>query len=140
MKYLLDTCVISELTKLIPNNNVIRWLKNIPSDSLFISVITIGEIRKGLTKLKESEKKQRLTAWLDALLRQYSERILLIDLNIADNWGTIQGNAEKSGKPMSSVDSLLAATADTHNLIVATRNESDFEAGNVPIINPWKIT
>jgi predicted nucleic acid-binding protein len=140
VKYLLDTCVISELTKPIPNNNVIRWLKNIQSDSLFISVITIGEIRKGLTKLKESEKKQRLTEWLDALLRQYSERILPVDLDIAQNWGIIQGNTEKTGKPMSSVDSMLAATAYTHNLTVVTRNEKDFEAGNVLMINPWKMT
>jgi predicted nucleic acid-binding protein len=137
VKYLLDTCVISELTKPAPNQKVIGWLNGVPSDSLFISVITVGEIRKGLTKLKPSEKKRRLTEWLNTLLRRYSERILAVDLTIAENWGMIQGDAEKAGKPMASVDSLLAATAYTLNMTLVTRNERDFIQGPAPVINPW---
>ncbi len=139
MRYLLDTCLISELSKSVPNQKIIEWLKKIPSDSLFLSVITIGEIRKGLSKLQSSEKKERLTDWLDTLLKLYRKRILSIDLRIAEKWGLLQGNAEKIGKPMSSVDSLLAATAIVNNLTLVTRNESDFEVGEVPIINPWKL-
>ncbi|OQX01618.1 MAG: VapC toxin family PIN domain ribonuclease [Desulfobacteraceae bacterium IS3] len=139
MRYLLDTCLISELSKSVPNQKVIEWLKKISSDSLFLSVITIGEIRKGLSKLQSSEKKERLTDWLDTLLKLYRKRILSIDLRIAEKWGLLQGNAEKIGKPMSSVDSLLAATAIVNNLTLVTRNESDFEVGEVPIINPWKL-
>jgi len=139
VRYLLDTCLISELSKSVPNQKVIEWLKKISSDSLFLSVITIGEIRKGLSKLQSSEKKERLTDWLDTLLKLYRKRILSIDLRIAEKWGLLQGNAEKIGKPMSSVDSLLAATAIVNNLTLVTRNESDFEVGEVPIINPWKL-
>jgi len=139
VRYLLDTCLISELSKSVPNQKIIEWLKKIPSDSLFLSVITIGEIRKGLSKLQSSEKKERLTDWLDTLLKLYRKRILSIDLRIAEKWGLLQGNAEKIGKPMSSVDSLLAATAIVNNLTLVTRNESDFEVGEVPIINPWKL-
>ncbi|MBF0100074.1 MAG: type II toxin-antitoxin system VapC family toxin [Desulfobacterales bacterium] len=138
MKYLLDTCLISELSKPIPNENVIDWLRKIPSESLFISVITIGEIRKGLSKLQTSEKKGRLTDWLNTLLKLYIERILPVDLSIAEKWGILQGNAEKIGKPMPSVDSLIAATAYIHNLILVTRNENDFENGEIPIVNPWR--
>jgi predicted nucleic acid-binding protein len=104
-----------------------------------LCVITIGEVRKGLTKLPDSKKKERLTLWLDTLLIEYRERILSIDLKVCDNWGILQGNAEKAGTRMSTIDSLIAATAYTHNLTLATRNENDFAPSNIPIINPWKL-
>ena len=102
-------------------------------------VITIGEVRKGLTKLPDSRKKERLTLWLNTLLIEYSERIFFIDLMVCENWGVIQGNAEKAGTPMSTIDSLIAATAYTHNLTIVSRNENDFTLSNIPIINPWKL-
>jgi len=139
MKYLLDTCVISELVKPTPNRKVVGWLSELPSEALFLCAVTIGEMRKGLTKLPESNKKERLTVWLNTLLAEYKERILPIDLMVCENWGVLQGNAEKAGTPMSSFDGLLAATAYTHNLTLATRNERDFVPGNIPIINPWKL-
>jgi len=139
MKYLLDTCVISELVKPTPNRKVVGWLSELPSEALFLCAVTIGEMRKGLTKLPESNKKERLTVWLNTLLAEYKERILPIDLMVCENWGVLQGNAEKAGTPMSSIDGLLAATAYTHNLTLATRNERDFVPGNIPIINPWKL-
>ena len=139
MKYLLDTCVISELVKPVPNRNVIDWLNDIPSEALFLSVISTGEVRKGLTKIPDSKRKQRLTVWLNTLLEDYKERIFPIDLAIAENWGIIQGNAENAGTPMSSIDGLLAATAYTHNLTLATRNENDFISSKIPIINPWRL-
>jgi predicted nucleic acid-binding protein len=139
VKYLLDTCVISELVKPAPNRRVVDWLNEVSSKALFLSVITIGEIKKGLTKLPNSKKKERLTVWLNTLLNEYQERILPVDLMVAENWGVLQGNAEMAGTPMSSIDSLLAATTYTHNLTLVTRNESDFVPGITPIINPWKL-
>lgn len=138
MNYLLDTCVISELIGPIPDEAVINWMRQIPDERVYLSVITIGEIRKGITKLPESEKKNQLTNWLDTLLEDYQARIYPINLTVAENWGIIQGKAENSGTPVASVDSLIAAVAQTYNLIVVTRNENDFASTNVTILNPWK--
>ena len=139
MKYLLDTCVISELVKPTPNRKVVDWINERPSEALFLCAITIGAVRKGLTKLSDSKKKERLTLWLNTLLIEYDERIFFIDLMVCENWGVLQGNAEKAGTPMSTIDSLIAATTYTHNLTLATRNENDFTPSNIPIINPWKL-
>lgn len=139
MKYLLDTCVISELVMPTPNRKVVDWLNELPSEVLFLCAITIGEVRKGLTKLPDSSKKERLTLWLNTLLEEYKERILSIDLMVCENWGVLQGNAEKAGTPMSSIDGLIAAITYTHNLTLVTRNESDFYPSNISIINPWKL-
>ena len=139
MKYLLDTCVISELVLPTPKRKVVDWLNELPSETLFLCAITIGEVRKGLTKLPDSKKKERLTLWLNTLLKEYKERILFIDLMVCENWGVLQGNAEKAGTPMSTIDSLIAATTYTYNLTLATRNEDDFAPTNIPIINPWKL-
>ncbi|PIE74417.1 MAG: VapC toxin family PIN domain ribonuclease, partial [Deltaproteobacteria bacterium] len=87
----------------------ISWLNSTPNESLFLSVITIGEIRKGITKLPESKKKHKLTNWLLSLTENYSSRICPINLAVAESWGNIQGQAEKKGTPLSSVDSLIAA-------------------------------
>ncbi|WP_028580333.1 type II toxin-antitoxin system VapC family toxin [Desulfogranum japonicum] len=139
MNYLLDTCVISELVRPTPDENVINWLNQTPSERLFLSVITIGEIRKGITKLPDSQKKNQLIDWLNTLLENYESRIFPINLIVAETWGNIQGHAETRGTPLASVDSLIAAIALTNNLIIVTRNESDFTASNATILNPWKI-
>lgn len=138
MNYLLDTCVISELVRPKPDENVIKWLTHTPSDRLFLSVITIGEIRKGISKLPDSKKKNRLTNWLNTLLEDYESRVFPINLTVAENWGNIQARAEIEGTPLASIDSLIAAVALTHNLIIVTRNESEFTASNTRILNPWK--
>jgi toxin FitB len=104
---------------------------------MYLSVITIAEIRKGLAKLPESKRKDALSYWLTTLLEDYQDRIFPIDLMVAENWSHIQAKAEKDGRPMSSFDSLIAATGYTHNLVIVTRNVDDFEAGNVPVRNPW---
>lgn len=139
MNYLLDTCVISELVKPVPNPGVVSWLGSVPSERLFLCTLTLGEIRKGLTKLPESKRKEQLTAWLDTLLENYQDRLYSIDTTVAQNWGILQGNAEKNGTPMSSIDGLIAATAYTYNLTLVTRNVTDFHAGALPIMNPWNI-
>ena len=116
---------------------VIDWLNSTPNERLFISVITIGEIRKGLTKLPESKKKKLFANWLNILREDYQNKIYSINLTVAENWGIIQANAEKNGTPMASIDSLIAAIAYTYNLVLVTRNEVDFVASNLTILNPW---
>lgn len=137
MNYLLDTCVISELVKVSPDRNVIDWLREIPTERLYLSVITVGEIRKGLTKLPDSKRKDLLVNWLNSLLEDYQNRIYPIDLTVAENWGIMQGKAEKKGISMPSIDGLIAAICYTHNLVLVTRNVRDFEASGLPIENPW---
>lgn len=137
MNYLLDTCVISELVRPEPNLSVQEWLQTIPSDTIFLSVLTIGEIRKGLVKLPRSKKKEQLALWLTTLLEDYKTRIIPIDLAVSETWAIIQGKAEQKGNPMPTIDGLIAATALTHNLWLVTRNENDFKPSQVPIVNPW---
>ncbi|MEQ1531388.1 MAG: type II toxin-antitoxin system VapC family toxin [Methylococcales bacterium] len=137
MKYLLDTCVISEFTKPQPNSQVLIWFEATQSEDLFLSVITIGEIKKGIYKLPVSSKKQALLFWLTTLLGDYQHRLLPVDLDVIDNWSAIIAHAEKNGQPVASMDSLIAATAYTHHLTLVTRNERDFAACNITMINPW---
>lgn len=138
MKYLLDTCLISELVKPAPNENVIGWLNEVSSELLFISVLTIGEIHKGFNKSPESSRKRQLSTWLNTLVEEYAERMLPVDLKVAENWGYLQGNAENAGTPMCTIDGLIAATTHTYNLTLVTRNETDFAPSHIPIFNPWK--
>lgn len=139
MNYLLDTCVISELVKSAPDPGVVAWMNSVPSGRLFLCSLTIGEIRKGLVKLPESKRKELLTDWLNTLLENYQDRIHSIDTTVAENWGVLQGKAEKNGTPIPSIDGLIAATAYTYNLTLVTRNVGDFQAITLPLLNPWDI-
>lgn len=138
MNYLLDTCVVSELVKLSPDENVVAWIKRIPSERLFLCSLTIGEIQKGLSLLPDSRKKEALIEWLSTLHDHYKDRILGIDSTVAECWGHMQALSEKNGRPMASIDGLIAATAGTHRLTLVTRNVKDFEESGVPVINPWE--
>ncbi|MDP2904013.1 MAG: type II toxin-antitoxin system VapC family toxin [Methylovulum sp.] len=139
MKYLLDTCAISELTKPQANSGVIEWLKNTNAEDLYLSVINIGEIKKGINKLPASKKKQDLLFWLETLLEDYQSRILTVDLIVMENWSLLVANAEKKGQSIASMDSMIGAIAYTHHLTLVTRNERDFYACNIPMINPWIV-
>jgi predicted nucleic acid-binding protein len=139
LKYLLDTCVISELIKPEKDSNVVEWMQNKEEDSLFISVLTIGEIHKGISKLPDSIKKQSLQEWVnDDLKKRFTGRILEITEEIATCWGEIQAKSESEGKKMPVLDSLIAATAIKNNLTVATRNVKDIENSGCKSINPWE--
>ncbi len=138
MKYLLDTCVISEFTKPQPESRVLEWFESTDNDALFLSVINIGEIKKGIYKLPSSNKKQALLSWLTDLLDNYRDRILPVDMAGMENWGVIVADAEQSGQPVASMDGLIAATAHTYHLALVTRNERDFTACNITMINPWR--
>lgn len=139
MKYLIDTCVLSELIKPQKNEKVTEWILDKKETHLFISVLTIGELNKGITKLPDSKRKDAINSWVNNdLKKRFAGRILEITEEIAALWGEIQGKAEKRGKKMAVIDSLIAATAIINNLTVVTRNVKDFKNSGCKIINPWE--
>jgi predicted nucleic acid-binding protein len=139
MRYLLDTCVVSELIKKQPEKWVIDWLQLQTEGDLFLSVLTIGEIGKGIAKMPDSLKKEQLHHWLDNDLRhRFHNRILPIHDAIALLWGAIQGNAEKNGQKLAVIDSLIAATAIFHDLTLVTRNSADMMHSGCQLLNPWE--
>jgi len=138
VKYLLDTCVISELVAKKPNPKVVSWIDSIDPDSAYLSVITIGEIRKGIEKLPDSRRKTTLHSWLiEELMARFSGKILPIDTEVVLMWGQLIGSLESDGKKMAAIDSLIAATALYNHCSLVTRNETDFKHTGIEIINPW---
>ena len=139
MNYLLDTCVLSEFTKRQPNPQVVRWVAEADESMLFLSAISIGEIRRGIEKMPASRHKEELTVWFnDRVLRRFGDRILPIDAQTMLLWGALTARLEAHGAPMLVFDSLIAVTAQTHNLTLVTRNEDDFANTGVILVNPWK--
>jgi len=139
VKYLLDTCLISELVKKEPNPNVMLWINKQDENTLYLSVLTIGELQKGISKLPDSHRKAELQAWVNNdLVARFHGRLLSIDAEVAGAWGTLLGTAEKKGKRLPVMDGLIAATAGVHNLIVVTQNARDMERCQAKVINPWK--
>ena len=139
MNYLLDTCVISELVAKRPNQKVVGWIDSIEEARLYLSVITIGEIRKGIEKLPDSQRKTTLGEWLnEQLLVRFAGRIVPIDSGAMLRWGQLTGSLERAGKMMPAIDSLIAAIALHGDFILVTRNEDDFKHAGVPIFNPWR--
>lgn len=137
MRVMLDTCVLSELRKPDCNDNVRTSIEEIEDECLFVSVISIGEITKGINLLEESHRKRKLNRWLQAIENNYSDRILLIDLETVRIWGELIAKAQKSGHTIAAADGLIAATAIRHGLHVMTRNVGDFQPAGVLISNPW---
>lgn len=138
MKYLLDTCLVSELVKKEPNPAVVSWLDEQDEQKLFLSVLNLGELQKGISKLPEGTKKDELQAWVALdLVERFTGRILEIDLETALCWGRLQGEAKQAGEKLPVMDSLIAATAAAHGLIVVTRNVRDIERCGVRVCNPW---
>ncbi|NTV50273.1 MAG: type II toxin-antitoxin system VapC family toxin [Geobacteraceae bacterium] len=138
MKYLLDTCLISELVKKEPNPAVVSWLDEQDEQKLFLSVLNLGELQKGISKLPDGTRKSELQAWVELdLVERFTGRILEIDLDTSLCWGRLQGEAEQAGEKLPVMDSLIAATAAAHGLIVVTRNVRDIERCRVRVCNPW---
>lgn len=136
--FLLDTNCISEVVAVAPDPNVLKWMGTVDESLLYLSVLTLGEIRKGVAALGQGRRRTRLETWLEVELQaRFSERILAIDAAVADRWGLLEAEAKRKGKPLSTIDGLLAATALHHNLTVVTRNVSDFAGLSLPVLNPW---
>jgi len=141
MNYLLDTNVISELVARHPDQNVVGWVQGVEELLLNLSVITIGEIKKGIEKLPESPRKQELTEWLEQdLMERFRDRIVPLDLQVLLCWGELAARLEISGKPMPAIDSLIAATALQGEYVLVTRNTVDFEYAGISTLNPWIST
>ena len=135
MNWLLDTCVISEPTKRSPEPRVIQWLAAQPEETCFLSVLTLGELRKGASKLPRGPRRSALEHWLETELRlRFAGRILSIDESVAFTWGQMQAALSR---PVPAIDSLIAATALAHNLTVVTRNTPDMALTGAICFNPW---
>lgn len=135
MSYLIDTNVLSELRRKTPDANVVHWFSQRPASTLYLSVLTIGEIRKGIEALDASARRMVLLDWLETELPDFfTGRILPVSVQVADRWGRLLA---ASGRPLPAIDSLLAATALTHDLILVTRNTRDFAGVALQLINPW---
>jgi predicted nucleic acid-binding protein len=141
VNFLLDTNLVSEWTKTRPDPAVVGWLADADEDRVFISVITLAELRHGVERLAIGRRRKRLNEWIEnELLFRFDERILPIDAATADAWGRIVAHREALGRPIGTMDAFIAATAQVHKLTLATRNQTDFELSVDSIVNPWSIT
>ena len=140
MSWLLDTCALSEYAKRAPATKVIAWLDEQDEASLYLSVITLGEIEKGILKLRKADprRSQKLTAWLGKVEQRFAGRILPLDTAALHVWAQISAHTELAGQPLPVMDSLLMATAQCHGLTIVTRNAQDF-APYPLILDPWTL-
>lgn len=135
MSYLLDTNVLSELRRKTPDAGVVEWFSRRPATTLFLSVLTLGELRKGIEAVADAQRRMALTDWLETDLPGFfAGRILTVDVLVADRWGRLVAAA---GRPLPAIDSLLGATAAQHGLSLVTRNKRDFVEMGLDVINPW---
>jgi predicted nucleic acid-binding protein len=138
MSFLLDTTVVSEWVKTRPNRGVVAWLADIDEDRVFISVVTLAELRHGIERMGASSRRKRLDEWLrEELPARFEGRVLSIDGIIADGWGKVVARSEAAGRPIGAMDAFIAATAEAHGMTLVTRNTSDFEASLKDVVNPW---
>lgn len=138
MRVLLDTCVLSELRKPTCPPQVRQALASRQHTDLFVSVITIGEITKGIALLDDSQRKRSLREWLNTLETHYHDRLLPVDLETVRLWGEMTAKAQRSGRIVAANDGLIAATALRHGLTVMTRNVADFVPTGALLFNPWE--
>ncbi len=139
MSYLLDTNVVSEWLKPQPDAGVVQWLAEVDEDRVYISVITLAELRHGIERLEEGRRRRRLDEWVtDELSLRFESRLLSIDQSIANAWGRIVAQGEALGQPIGAMDAFIAATAQVNGLTLVTRNTVHFRQFVQEILNPWK--
>jgi toxin FitB len=139
MTFLLDTNVVSEWVKPKPNPTVVSWLAEVDEDGVFISVVTLAELRNGVASLATGRRRDRLDAWLSHdLPTRFEGRVLPVDAAIADGWGRITAATKAAGRPIHAMDAFIAATAHVHQLTLVTRNVSDFQSAGTPVFCPWR--
>lgn len=138
MRLLLDTNILSEVTKPRPNETVLNWLHGLDEDHTFISIVSIAEIRRGVALMDSGRKHDALNEWLTYDLPQrFKNRIIPVEELVARAWGDLMALAKRSGRGLASMDGLIGATAVAHQLTLATRNAKDFEGFGIDIIDPW---
>lgn len=138
MSFLLDTNVISESAKPRPDAGVLSWLATVNEDEVFLSVITLAELRHGVERMPVGARRSALDEWVtDALPARFANRLLPIDPATADQWGRTIARGQAAGRPLSAMDAFIAATAERHRLTLVTRNVSDFEVTGIRLLNPW---
>lgn len=137
--FLVDTNVLSEFSRSqAPNQSVDRWMKTTPGESVFASVLTFGEIRRGIELLPLGRRRSQLEEWQSDLEISFAARLLAVTKSIADRWAALSAEAQRRGIPLAIIDGLIAATALDHDLTLVTRNSKDFAGLGVPILNPWE--
>ncbi len=137
MKFLLDTNIVSELIKTIPDKNVMEWFEHCPEAAMYISAITLGEIETGIRSLDPGKKQNELMIWFGTLQNSFNHKTYPVDNTTAIRWGELRGNLKRKGKNIPVIDGLIAATAIVNNAVLVTRNVKDFNFPGIDIINPW---
>jgi toxin FitB len=139
VNYLLDTCAVSEFTKPQPDAGLLEWLRATAETNLYLSALTLGAVQQGISRLAVSARRQRLQSWLDDDLQsRFAGRVLPADAAVCLLWGDLRSRAAQSGHTLPVLDSLIAATASAHRLLLVTRNEADFAAvPGLQVVNPW---
>lgn len=138
MSYLLDTCVFAEYEKPRRNTSVTDWVDSQSQDSVYLSVLTIGEMEKGIIRMPASQRKTALEFFLNDLIKRFDDHVLDLTTTTSRCWAKLVASSEKDGRTLPIIDSLIAATALEHDLTLVTRNEKDFEKTGVKILNVWK--
>lgn len=140
MNFLLDTNVVSEWMKPRPDIGVITWLAEADEDRVFLSVVTLAELRHGVERMAGGARRNLYDAWLTTELpRRFHSRIIHVDAETSDQWGRVTAKGQSLGRPIGSMDAFLAATALRYDMTLVTRNVADFEALSVPLLNPWRL-
>lgn len=137
MRYLLDTCVLSELVKPTPDASVLGWVGARKAQDLYISAMAWGELQRGVNRLPESKRRSELTLWLQQLKVGFEDRVLAFDQNASECWASLTAQADAQGTSLAALDSIIAATALAHDCKLVTRNVRDFAAAGLDLINPW---
>ena len=138
MKYLLDTCVISETRKRQPNPLLLKWLESVRQSDLFVSVVSIGELRSGARSVQDADLRNRLELWIDdCVIPSFEDRLVDLDFTAANRWGAIFGDGVAKGRTPSVCDSMIAATALSQGMTLVTRNVSDFNFPGLEVVNPF---
>ena len=135
--FLLDTNVVCEPSRPQPNAAALHWLASVDESTLYLSAVTIGEIRAGIEKLGAVRSTARLETFLSALRARFRERILPFDADVAERWGRLVGGLASRGVRLPAIDSIVAATALQHDLTLVTRNVKDFERAGVAVVDPF---
>jgi hypothetical protein len=138
MSFLLDTNVVSEVTRPQPSVAVLEWMAAQDPDSLFISAITLGELQRGALLLPSGAKRKALMQWIETGIKEaFADRILPVDAHVMERWAQLEAATTRSGRRLAAMDGLIAATALAHELTLATRNQADFAGRDVPLVDPW---